>query len=65
MKYEFIFKIKEDHQWIIKYRCVAPERKFQTMKAAYEKLEATHPEWKSLILINKLDDNNEFLEIIQ
>ena len=65
MKYEFIFKVKEDHVWIVKYRCVVAEKRFDTIKAAYEKLEKTHPEWNSLILINKLDDNSNFIEVIQ
>lgn len=69
MKYEFIMKIKEfkSDEWHIKYRAVVKPERFQSMKYAYESVaNLKKAEWYDyVILINKLDDNSNFLEVIQ
>lgn len=68
MKYEFIFKIKEypsAPSYDVRYRCVVAEARFNSVKSSYEKLQKAHPEWLSIILINKLSDDGEFIEVIQ
>ena len=69
MKYEFIMKIKEcpQDQWHIKYRVVVKPERFQSVKYAYESAaNLKKAEWFDyVILINKLDDEGNFIEVIQ
>ena len=67
MKYEFIFKVKESKYtgYEVKYKCVVPENRYNSVKASYDLLQKNHPEWDSVILINELTDFNEFVRTIQ
>lgn len=67
MKYEFKYMVRE-HQYThyhTKYRCVVEEKRYNSQKAAYEELAKNHKEENPIILINQLDDNGEFIQIIQ
>ena len=64
-KYEFIFKVKEDNSWQVKYRCVVDEKRFERVKSDYEKIKTLHTDWNSVILINELDENKEFVKVVQ
>ena len=66
MKYEFIFKVKEsrsDH-FKVKYRCVCEPERYDSVLFAYNKIDKNQF-FDSVILINKLDDNGEFIEVVQ
>ena len=67
MKYEFIFKVKENNieGYKQKYRVVVEAARFNSVKLSYEKVKKEHPKWDSIILINELDDFNEFIRVIQ
>ena len=67
MKYEFIFKIKESRYsgYEVKYRTVVSANRYNSVKASYDLLQKSHPDWDSVILINELTDFNEFVRTIQ
>lgn len=67
MKYEFILKIR-DHEhdpWRIKWRCVVSKDYYDLRLSKYEEWKHDHKDLDSIILINKLTDNGEFVEVIQ
>ena len=67
-KYEFIYKVRpypHAHSYKVKYRCVVEEKRFNLQKTMYEKVAANHKEEDPIILINKLTDDGEFVEVIQ
>lgn len=66
MKYEFTLKYKlfSSDVWRIKYHVVVPSCAFNACKSMYEK--HIKKDWfDSVLLINKLDDNGDFIEVVQ
>ena len=65
MTYEFILKTRPSQygEWEVKYNCFkVPEREFERVKAKYEKFVVG---MNCLLLINKCDDEGNFIEVIQ
>ena len=67
MKYEFIFKVKENRYsgYKTRYRVVVNAERYNSVKASYDRLQREHSEWDSVLLINELTDFNEFVRVIQ
>lgn len=64
--YEFKLKIYQGRidGWVQKYRCVVEEERYIYTKKKFEEQASKDPE-NCLVLINELDENKEFVQIIQ
>ena len=69
MKYEFILKVKYSvsDSFHEKFHCKVGEKQYFAVKTDYENYLARNKNefFDSIILINRLDDNGEFVETIQ
>lgn len=69
MKFEFLLKIKEfkNSQFILKYKGLSEEKNFEIVKKQFEDyIERNKGEWTDFVLlINKLSDDGDFVEVIQ
>ena len=70
MKYEVILKQRHNHNpYETKYHCIVSEDRLEFVKNRYEQeakdIEDRIHNCECLVLINKLDDNGEFVDVIQ
>lgn len=69
MKYEFMLKVKDavSDQFHLKFHCVCDEKAYDHVKFKYESYQIRQKNefWDSVLLIDKLDDAGNFLEIVQ
>lgn len=66
MKYEFILKYKEHFQWLVKFNCFnVPDYDFDYTKKLFDDYISKHPDIDYVLLINKLDDDGEFIGVVQ
>lgn len=71
MQYEFKLKQKLDisHEWEERYLCVCGEQQFEFVNKRYnefiESQKKQDSRFEYILLVNQLDDNGDFVRVIQ